>query len=241
MHSRTSAGDCNSPRLNPPADPRVEPRSTGLAGKYAGALFTAAAKANALQQVESDLKGVKATVGTDAKIHDFLSNPILSHQDRAAGLDALLSASVAKGAKGPSDLTRNLFSVLAENGRLYETDKVVDGFLEIMQAHRGEVKVVITTAQPLEKDLQKRLEDALKQSQMAQADGKKNLVFENRINEAALGGVIIDVGDKTIDLSVASRVSRLNQQLEGAFMASSSVARFRTDAPALGTKKTEGI
>ncbi|TKA50998.1 hypothetical protein B0A53_05690 [Rhodotorula sp. CCFEE 5036] len=186
----------------------------GLAGKYAGALFTAAAKANALQQVESDLKGVKATVGTDAKIHDFLSNPILSHQDRAAGLDALLSASVsAKGAKGPSDLTRNLFSVLAENGRLYETDKVVDGFLEIMQAHRGEVKVVITTAQPLEKDLQKRLEDALKQSQMAQA-GKKSLVFENRINEGALGGVIIDVGDKTIDLSVASRVSRLNQQLE---------------------------
>ncbi|GAA5993388.1 hypothetical protein JCM10908_002641 [Rhodotorula pacifica] len=185
----------------------------GLAGKYAGALFTAAAKANALQQVESDLKGVKATVGTDAKIHDFLSNPILSHADRASGLDALLSASAGgKGSKGPSDLTRNLFSVLAENGRLYETDKVVDGFLEIMQAHRGEVKVTITTAQPLEKDLQKRLEDALKQSQVAQ--NGKNLVFENRINEAALGGVIIDVGDKTIDLSVASRVSRLNQQLE---------------------------
>ncbi|POY71088.1 hypothetical protein BMF94_5845 [Rhodotorula taiwanensis] len=182
----------------------------GLAGKYAGALFSAAANANALQQVESDLKGVKATVGTDAKIHEFLSNPILSHQDRASGLDALLTASV-KGGK-PSDLTRNLFTVLAENGRLYETDKVVDGFLEIMQAHRGEVKVTITTAQPLEKDLQKRLEDALKSSQVAQSG--KNLVFENKINEAQLGGVVIDVGDKTIDLSVASRVSRLNQQLE---------------------------
>ncbi|GAA5867361.1 hypothetical protein JCM3774_003562 [Rhodotorula dairenensis] len=183
----------------------------GLAGKYAGALFTAAAKANALQQVEADLKGVKATVGTDAKIHEFLSNPILSSQDRASGLDALLQASVGKGGKA-SDLTKNLFSVLAENGRLYETDKVVDGFLEIMQAHRGEVKVTITTAQPLEKDLQKRLEDALKQSQVAQSG--KNLVFENRINEHVLGGVVIDVGDKTIDLSVASRVSRLNQQLE---------------------------
>lgn len=84
-----------------------------------------------------------------------------------------------------------------------------------MQAHRGEVKVTITTAQPLEKDLQKRLEDALKSSQVAQSG--KNLVFENKINEAQLGGVVIDVGDKTIDLSVASRVSRLNQQLEGPF------------------------
>lgn len=142
-----------------------------------------------------------------------MSNPILSSTDRASGLDALLSASVQKGGK-PSDLTRNLFSVLAENGRLYETDKVVDGFLEIMQAHRGEVKVTITTAQPLEKDLQKRLEDALKQSQVAQSG--KTLVFENKVNEGQLGGLVIDVGDKTIDLSVASRVSRLNQQLEGA-------------------------
>ncbi|BGP56226.1 hypothetical protein JCM8202_005771 [Rhodotorula sphaerocarpa] len=183
----------------------------GLAGKYAGALYTAAVNANALQQVEADLKGVKSTVGSDAKIHDFLSNPILSSTDRASGLDALLSASVQKGGK-PSDLTRNLFSVLAENGRLYETDKVVDGFLEIMQAHRGEVKVTITTAQPLEKDLQKRLEDALKQSQVAQSG--KTLVFENKVNEGQLGGLVIDVGDKTIDLSVASRVSRLNQQLE---------------------------
>ena len=135
-----------------------------------------------------------------------------------------------------------MFSVLAENGRLYETDKVVDGFLEIMQAHRGEVKVVITTAQPLEKDLQKRLEDALKQSQMSQADGKKNLVFENRINEAALGGVIIDVGDKTIDLSVASRVSRLNQQLEGAFPPELFLSGPGSElTPRSRTKKTEGI
>ncbi|GAA5899003.1 hypothetical protein JCM8208_002974 [Rhodotorula glutinis] len=181
----------------------------GLAGKYAGALYTAAAKGNALSAVEADLKGVKATVGTDAKIHEFLANPILSKDDRSSGIDALLKAAAPKGA---SDLTRNLFAVLAENGRLYDTDRVVDGFLEIMSAHRGEVKVVVTSAVPLDKDLQKRIEDSLKSSQVAQAG--KNLVIENRVNEAVLGGLVVDFGDKTIDLSVASRVARLNQQLE---------------------------
>ncbi|GAA5897678.1 hypothetical protein JCM6882_000066 [Rhodosporidiobolus microsporus] len=180
----------------------------GLAGKYAGALFQAAAKQDALKQVEADLKGVKG-VSADATVRDFLANPVLSAADKTSGIAALLSKSSPKGA---SDLTKNLFGVLAENGRLYETDKVIENFLEIMSAHRGEVKVTITTAQPLEKDLQKRLEDSLKASQVATAG--KNLVIENKVQEGILGGLIVDFGDKTIDLSVASRVSRLNAQLQ---------------------------
>lgn len=182
----------------------------GLAGKYATALYTAAAKKNALQQVEADLRGVRSTIGTDATIHDFLANPVLSAADKQAGIDALLKAASPKGA---SDLTRNLFAVLSENGRLYETDRVIDGFQELMQAYRGEAKITVTSAQPLEKDVQKRLEDALRQSKVAQ--DAKNVVFEYKSNESVLGGLTVDFGDRTIDLSVASRVSRLNQQLGG--------------------------
>ncbi|GAA5868185.1 hypothetical protein JCM1840_006174 [Sporobolomyces johnsonii] len=180
----------------------------GLAGKYAGALYSAAAKQDALKAVEADLKGVKTAIA-DSTVRDFLSNPILSAGDRSAGITALLSKASPKGA---SPLTKNFFEVLAENGRLYETDKVIADFLEIMSAHRGEVKVTITTAAPLEKDLQKRLEDSLKSSKVAQ--GGKTLIIENKVNEAVLGGLVIDFGDKTLDLSVASRVSKLNAQLQ---------------------------
>ncbi|GAA5929091.1 F1F0 ATP synthase subunit 5 [Sporobolomyces koalae] len=180
----------------------------GLAGKYAGALYTAAVKNDALTKVEADLKGVKASLG-DASVQDFLANPILSTSDKTSGIEALLKKSSPKGA---SDLTKNFFEVLADNGRLYETDKVISDFLEIMSAHRGEVKVTITTAAPLEKDLQKRLEDSLKSSQVAQ--NGKSLIIENKVNEAVLGGLVIDFGDKTLDLSVASKVSKLNAQLQ---------------------------
>ncbi|GAA5851531.1 hypothetical protein JCM8547_001124 [Rhodosporidiobolus lusitaniae] len=180
----------------------------GLAGKYAGALFTAAAKQNALQQVESDLKAVKG-VSSDATVNEFLNNPVLSTADKQSGIEALLKKSSPKGA---SDLTKNLFTVLSENGRLYETDKVIANFLEIMSAHRGEVKIVVSSASPLEKDVQKRLEDALKASQAA--SGSKNVVIDYKVNEALLGGIQVDFGEKSIDLSVASRVSRLNAQLQ---------------------------
>lgn len=105
---------------------------------------------------------------------------------------------------------------MAENGRLYESENVIKDFLEIMSAHRGEVKVTITTAQPLEKDLQKRLEDSLKQSSVAGAG--KTLIIENKINEAVMGGLIVDFAGKTVDLSVASRVQQLNASLNGEFL-----------------------
>ena len=113
-----------------------------------------------LKKVEADLTAVKAAIKAEPSIQDFLSNPILSSADKSSGIDALLSKASPKSAA--SDLTKNFFEVLAENGRLYQASKTIDDFLEIMSAHRGEVKVVITTAQPLEKDLQKRLEESLK-------------------------------------------------------------------------------
>ncbi|BGP16845.1 hypothetical protein JCM10213_003335 [Rhodosporidiobolus nylandii] len=182
----------------------------GLAGKYAGALFSAAVKKDALKAVEADLKAVKTITG-DATVRDFLANPVLTKEDKTSGIAALLKKSSPKGA---SEFTQNLFEVLAENGRLYETEKVIDNFLEIMSAHRGEVKVVITTAEPLESDLRKRLESALKASQAAA--GGKNLVIENKVKEGIMGGLLVELGDRVVDLSVASRVSRLNSQLSQA-------------------------
>jgi len=182
-----------------------------LGGKYAGALFTAALKKNAatLSAVEKDLQGVAAAIKAEPSVQDFLANPILSAKDRSAGIDSLLTKA---SPKGPSEVTKSFFEVLAANGRLYDAGKVIADFFEITSAHRGEVKVTITTAQPLEKDLQKRLEDSLKGSKLA--GEAKSLIIENKVDPTVLGGLVLDFGDKTVDLSVASRVNALNASLQ---------------------------
>lgn len=165
----------------------------------------------ALKAVETDLTGVAAIIKKDVKVQDFLGNPILSASAKSAGIKDLLSSA----SKNPNEITQTFFEVLAENGRLYEADKVIADFLEIMSAHRGEVKVTITTAAPLEPELQKRLEKALQGSVVA-SEGK-SLIIENKVSEAVLGGLIVDFGDKTIDLSVASKVNKLNAQISRKF------------------------
>ena len=186
--------------------PRPRPRPP-TANTHPPSLSLSAA---ALKQVETDLAGVSTVIKADPSIQVFLSNPVLSKSAKSAGIDDLLK----KASKGtPSELTKNFFEVLADNGRLYESEKVIADFLDIMSAHRGEVKVTITSAVPLEKDIQKRLEDALKQS--VRATEGSSMIFVNKVSESVLGGLVVDFGDKTIDLSVASKVNKLNASLQG--------------------------
>jgi F-type H+-transporting ATPase subunit O len=52
-------------------------------------------------------------------------------------------------------------------------------------------------------------------SKSSLAKDAKSVVIKNSVNPSILGGLIIEVGDKTIDLSVASKVMKLNKLLTG--------------------------
>ncbi|KAL9940933.1 hypothetical protein V8E36_000421 [Tilletia maclaganii] len=193
---------------------KVPIQLNGLPGKYATAAYTAALRKDAktLQKVESDVKAIQSALASadGDKFSAFLNNPTLAAKDKTAGIEKLLGHKNSQ----PDAITKNLFSVLAENGRLSDTPKVLEGFLELMSAHRGEVTVTVTTAQPLDKSAANRLESALKGSQIASRHGGKTLNIVTKVNPAIQGGLVVDFGDSTVDLSVSSRVNKLNALLQ---------------------------
>ncbi|KAF9050035.1 OSCP/delta subunit of ATPase [Panaeolus papilionaceus] len=186
-----------------------------IATKYSKAVFGAAlAKSpQTLTQVHTELASVSATLAKDVELNEFVSNPTLSLSDRSKGLQTLFTKLEGSGAKKAaySDITKNLFTVLSENGRLSETPGVIEDFNELFAQYKGELTVTVTSASPLEKNVLTRLETTLKQSQAAQA--AKSVKVLNKVNPTILGGLIVDFGDKTIDLSVQSRVTKLNNVL----------------------------
>ncbi len=111
----------------------------GLDGRYATALYSAAVKKQQLDAVESELKRIQQVVEKDTKLRNFLMNPILSRDQKSEGVNMMLSQKY-------SELTKNFFQLLAENRRLDETMKIIDSFMQLMSAHRGEVNVTVTTA-----------------------------------------------------------------------------------------------
>ncbi|CAG8591654.1 11179_t:CDS:2 [Diversispora eburnea] len=132
----------------------------GIEGRYATALYTAATKSNTLSNVENELKQIKLVINKDSKIRALLEDPSLNRNDKKRTVQELLKQGKY------CDTTKNLFDLLADNGRLNESSKIIDAYISLMTAHRG--------------------------------------------------GLMIELGeDKTIDLSVASRIAKLNKLLTG--------------------------
>ncbi|KAK9764839.1 ATP synthase F0 subcomplex subunit OSCP atp5 [Basidiobolus ranarum] len=176
----------------------------GLDGRYATALFTAAAKKNQLDAVEGELAKLKQIIDKSDKVQFFLENPTLMKKNKRAGIDILL------GEQKLTETTKNFFDLLSENGRLNQTSKIINSFNSLMMAHRGEVLVTVTSAKSLNSAQLKQLQDSLTKGTLA---GSKKLTVQNKVNPSILGGLVIEFGDKTIDMSVSSKVTKLNKML----------------------------
>ncbi len=148
-----------------------------IAQKYSSAVFSAALKKSpqVLNKVQTELNAIHSAVKSTPELDTFIHNPTLSSNDRAAGLPAIYAAA----GKEVSDITKNLFGVLSENGRLVEAQGVIEGFNELVAKYKGELDVTITSAAPLPRDIQTRLETLLKQSQAAQQ--AKSLKITNKV------------------------------------------------------------
>ncbi|KAF9294938.1 ATP synthase F0 subcomplex subunit OSCP atp5 [Mortierella antarctica] len=180
----------------------------GIEGRYATALYTAAAKKQALDVVEADLKQVKKVVEKDSKLREFLENPTINRIEKKSGVQQMLAAGKY------NDLTKNFFDTLAENGRLYDTVKIINSYGSLMSAGRGEVQVTITSAKELDAKEVAKVKGFLAKSSFVTA--KQTLIVSNKVNPAILGGLVVEFGDKTIDLSVSSKINKLNQLLHEA-------------------------
>ncbi|KAG6329083.1 hypothetical protein ID866_10005 [Astraeus odoratus] len=189
--------------------------ASSIALKYSSALYSAALKQSpqVLTKVQSELNTIFKGINEVPHLKAFITNPTLSAKERATGLTAVFARAEGSVPKKESisDITKNLFVVLAENGRLAEVPGVIEGFNELVAKHRGELEVLVTSAVPLPKDVATKLEVALKQSEAAQQ--AKSLKITNKVNSSLVGGIVVDFGDKSIDLSVSSRVNKLNSIL----------------------------
>lgn len=147
--------------------------ASAIASKYSKAVFGAALSKSpqTLTKVHTELSNVSNAIKTNPEISTFVKNPTLSLKERTKGLQGLFAHVEGTGGKKEvySDVTKNLFSVLSENGRLGEVEGVIEDFNELVAQHKGELTVSVTSATPLPKDILARLETTLKQSQAAQA------------------------------------------------------------------------
>jgi len=170
----------------------------GLEGRYATALYTAATKLKQLEQVEKDVVQLQNAIKSSKTLKEAIGSPIINRKLLETTL-----REVGKEAK-LAPATTNLLVLLAENGRLKKIDGVVNSFKQLMSAHRGEVICEVTTAKPLDASQRKQLEDVLRKFVKA----KETIQLKTNVDPALLGGLVVSIGDKYADMSVATKVKK---------------------------------
>ncbi|KAL6793559.1 ATP synthase delta subunit domain-containing protein [Trichoderma sp. SZMC 28013] len=188
------------------SEPKAPIAVFGLDGTYATALYTAASKTSTLDATAKELAKLGGILDKDAKLAGILSAPTLTPADKSAIVAELVKQAGASGAT-----LKNFLDTLAENNRLGLLKGVTEKFGQIIAAARGEVEMTVTSAQALDSKTLSRLETAVAKSSYV-GQGKK-LKVTNAVNPEIVGGLIVEVGDRTIDLSVSARIAKMNKLL----------------------------
>lgn len=203
----------------------------GVDGTYASALYTAAAKTSSLDSVSKAMDALAQSFKRDAKLQSILSAPTLSADDKKQIVTEIQKST---GVQDKSNTVQNFLTTLAENNRLGVLEGVTAKFAELVSASRGEVELVITSASPLDAKVVKQLENAVGKSQYVGQGKKLKVVSKVRIgrddplhrrghtanmpqvNPEIRGGLVVEIGDRTIDLSVSSKLAKMNKLLSDA-------------------------
>jgi len=186
-----------------PAEPPIA--LFGIAGRYANALYGAAAKRSDLLTVEQDLKVFSAELAKSSRLQAFVADPGISRARKATGIRDVLDVTKA------CDTTKNALSVLAEGGRLKEVNKVITMYETLMSAAKGEVTAVITSSREIKEE---EMADIRAKVDSFLDAGQTKVHLEVRVDPGLIHGVTIEIGDKFIDYSVATQLKKLAALLD---------------------------
>ena len=178
--------------------------TTGVAGRYANALFGLADNAKALDQVAQDLDTFKKLLAESHELSRLIASPVIGRDLQGKALLAVLDAA------GISGLTRKFIGLVAANGRARDLPAMASAYLAELASRRGETSAVVTSAVPLTPQQVQQLSDALRQ-----VLGGAKVSIEAQVNPDILGGLVVKVGSRLFDSSIRSKLQRLQLAMKG--------------------------
>lgn len=180
-----------------------EPAVSGLAGRYATALFELAQEEKSADAVAQDFSVLKAMIAESADLSLLVRAPVFSRDEQKKGMDALLRRMEAV------PLTVRFVLTLAQKRRLFVLADAIRAFETLLSRQRGEVDAQVTSALPLSDAQTAELKRVLK------AKLGRDARLEAKVDSSLLGGLIVQVGSRMIDSSLRTKLEGLRTAMRG--------------------------
>ena len=176
--------------------------STGIAGRYATAVFELAKDGKELDALENDIDALDAALSGSADFRDLINSPVYSREAQGEAVAALADK------MGLSGTTANTLKLMASKRRLFVLPQLVTALRNQIADEKGEVTAEVQTANALSAAQEEKLAATLK------ASVGKDVKMKVTVDESLIGGLIVKVGSKMIDTSIRSKLAALQNTMK---------------------------
>jgi len=175
-----------------------DPITSGMAGRYANALFELARENKSVDAIKADLEKFDALLADNPDLMRLVRSPVFGADEQLKALAAILDR------VGITGLAANFLRVVTANRRLFAVRDMIRGYRALVARQKGEVTAQVTVAQDLNGTNLEALKGALKS-----ATRGKDIDLDINVDPAIIGGLIVKLGSRMIDSSLRTKLNAI--------------------------------
>ena len=162
---------------------------SGVAGRYASALYDLASEQRATDAVAASLSSFLAVIKENKDLERLIRSPVFSAKEQIDALDGVLSTEKISG------VAANFIRLVATKRRLFVLPQMIAAYQRLHDAAKGVVRADVTVASPLKDEHRAALNHVL-----TEVTGRKTVDMDIKIDPSIIGGLIVKVGSRMVEL-----------------------------------------
>ena len=175
-----------------------------ISERYGAALYDLASEKKCIEDILNDFKLIQKALKESSELRQVIKSPLVNSEEKLNILLKIFSQTTMH------QLTTTFLKVLDNNKRIPNLLTTILQFKKINSEKRGDITADITSANELSDEEKNNITNQLKNS----LGQKLSLNFD--VDKAIIGGLIVKVGSKMIDTSIANKINKLRIAMKGA-------------------------
>ena len=176
---------------------------SGMAGRYASALFSLAAESNETDKVAAALATFDRMIVESPDLARLVRSPIFSAAEQGQALGALLDKA------GIAGVAANFIKLVAAKRRLFAIRDMIANYNKLYDSWRGVTRAEVTSAAPLSDAHSAALKEALKD-----VTGDKNVEISVNVDPSIIGGLVVRLGSRMVDGSLKTKLNTIRTRMK---------------------------
>ena len=168
---------------------------------YGEALFELAVEENKVDVFADEIRAILDILNQNPDFVNLLNHPKISKEEKLQVVDEVFGGKVSKEIQG-------FLNIIVAKERNKEIMAIMEYFLDEVKALKGIGVCYVTTPMEL-KEAQK--EAVVKK--LIETTNFKEMEMNYQIDETLIGGMVIRIGDRVVDSSIQTKLSKLEAQL----------------------------